>query len=401
MMKAIRISPKVWWVGAIDWQLKEFHGYTTRRGSTYNAFLIMDQKITLVDTVKAPFLGEMMERIASVVDPAKIDVIVSNHAEMDHSGSLPETIARVNPSAVYASTLGVKALEAHFHDLAGRITPVKSGDAIELGASSLKFVETRMLHWPDSMFSFLTGDNVLFSQDGFGMHYAVAKIFADENDLPTMREEAERYYANILLPYSPQVLKLLEAFPGLGLDVAVIAPDHGPLWRGDMLGTPLAWYKEFAEQAGTPNALVLYDTMWHSTEKMAFAIADAIRETGCGVQVLCLASCTRSDAAAAMLKASALVVGSPTINNDLYPRTADVLTYLRGLRPKNMIGAAFGSFGWSGESVAKIEEYLKGAGVELVAPGLKVKYVPTAAALDQCSALGKAVGDALLTRSAQ
>lgn len=214
MMKAIRVSPKVWWVGAIDWQLKEFHGYTTRRGSTYNAFLIMDRKVTLVDTVKAPFLGEMMERIASVVDPAKIDVIVSNHAEMDHSGSLPETIARVNPSAVYASTLGVKALEAHFHELARKITPVKSGDAIELGESSLKFVETRMLHWPDSMFSYLTGDNILFSQDGFGMHYAVAKIFADENDQPTMREEAERYYANILLPYSPQVLKLLEAFPG-------------------------------------------------------------------------------------------------------------------------------------------------------------------------------------------
>ena len=175
MMKAIQISPKVWWVGAIDWQLKEFHGYTTRRGSTYNAFLVMDERITLIDTVKAPFLAEMMERIASVVDPARIDVIVSNHAEMDHSGSLPETVRRVNPSAVYASTLGVKALEAHFHDLAGKITPVKSGDAIELGATSLKFVETRMLHWPDSMFSYLTGDNVLFSQDGFGMHYAVAE----------------------------------------------------------------------------------------------------------------------------------------------------------------------------------------------------------------------------------
>lgn len=400
-LKAVQVTDKVWWVGAIDWNLREFHGYRTARGTTYNAYLVLADKITLIDTVKAPFKDEMMQRVASVIgDPAKIDYIVSNHAEMDHSGALPAVMAEVKPEKVFASTMGVKALDAHFR-IGPALTAVKTGEVISLGNMSMTFIETRMLHWPDSMVSYIPEQKILFSQDGFGMHLATDKLFADENDAAVVEQEMRRYYANILLLYAPQTLKLLEDLPKLNLAIDVIAPDHGPLWRRSLLGRPMAYYAKWAAQKPEKRAVVVYSTMWHSTEKMAFAVADAIRETGCGVQVLCLASCTRSDAAAAMLKASALVVGSPTINNDLYPRTADVLTYLRGLRPKNMIGAAFGSFGWSGESVAKIEEYLKGAGVELVSPGLKVKYVPNRTAMDQCAALGKAVGDALLARSAQ
>ena len=396
-MKAVKITEHVWWVGAIDWALKEFHGYTTHRGTTYNAFLIMADKITLIDTVKAPFKNEMYARIASVVDPAKIDYIVSNHAEMDHSGALPEVIRELNPEKVFASVAGVKALHDHFR-IGDKLTPVKTGDSISLGNLNLAFVETKMLHWPDSMFTYLAEDKLLFSQDGFGMHLATNQLFVDENEWDVIETEMKRYYANILLPYAPQALKLLEVFPTLNLDIAMIAPDHGPLWRGDLLTKPLELYGKWAKQEPVDQALVIYDTMWHSTEKMAFEIADGIRSTGAKVKVMALDGHSRSDVAAEMLDVGALVVGSPTINNGLFPRTADVLTYLKGLRPKNLIGAAFGSFGWSGEAVAQINDYLKAMNVELVSDGLKLKYVPAEAELAQAYELGKLIGEKLLEK---
>ena len=226
-LKAVQVTEKVWWVGAIDWNLREFHGYRTARGTTYNAYLVVADKITLVDTVKAPFKEEMMQRIVSVIgDPAKIDYIVSNHAEMDHSGALPAVIAEVKPEKVFASPMGVKALDAHFR-LGPVLTPVKTGEVISLGNMSMTFVETRMLHWPDSMISYIPEQKILFSQDGFGMHLATEKLFADENDAAVVEQEMRRYYANILLLYAPQTLKLLEDLPKLNLAVDVIAPDHG------------------------------------------------------------------------------------------------------------------------------------------------------------------------------
>ncbi len=397
-MKAVKITEHVWWVGAIDWALKEFHGYTTHRGTTYNAFLIMADKITLIDTVKAPFKNEMYARIASVVDPSKIDYIISNHAEMDHSGALPEVIRDLNPEKVFASVAGVKALHDHFR-IGDKLTPVKTGDTISLGNMNVSFVETKMLHWPDSMFTYLAEDKLLFSQDGFGMHLATDRLFVDENEWDVIETEMKRYYANILLPYAPQALKLLEVFPTLNLDVAMIAPDHGPLWRGDLLLKPLELYGKWAKQAPVDQALVIYDTMWHSTEKMAFEIADGIRSTGAKVKVMALDGHSRSDVAAEMLDIGALVVGSPTINNGLFPRTADVLTYLKGLRPKNLIGAAFGSFGWSGEAVAQINDYLKAMNVELVSDGLKLKYVPAEAELAQAYSFGQQIGEKLLEKT--
>ena len=392
-MKAVKISEHVWWVGAIDWALKEFHGYTTHRGTTYNAFLIMADKITLIDTVKAPFKNEMYARIASVVDPAKIDYIISNHAEMDHSGALPEVIRDLNPEKVFASVAGVKALHDHFR-IGDKLTPVKTGDSISLGNMNVSFVETKMLHWPDSMFTYLAEDKVLFSQDGFGMHLATNQIFADENDWNMMETEMKRYYANILLPYAPQALKLLEVFPSLNLDIALIAPDHGPIWRGDLLLKPLELYGKWAAQAPVKQALVIYDTMWHSTEKMAFEIADGIRSTGVEVKVMALDGHSRSDVAAEMLDIGALVVGSPTINNGLFPRTADVLTYLKGLRPKNLKGAAFGSFGWSGEAAAQITEQLNAMNCETMEP-LKLKFASTKEDFEACFEYGVKIGEAI------
>ncbi len=400
-MKAVKITEKVWWVGAIDWGLKEFHGYTTHRGTTYNAFLVLSDKITLIDTVKAPFKQEMYSRIESVIgDIAKIDIIVSDHAEMDHSGALPEVIEDVKPDAVYASVMGVKALDAHFR-IADKLTAVKTGDSVDLGNMQLQFVETRMLHWPDSMFAYLTGEKVLFSQDGFGMHFATEKIWADENYWPDMEREMAKYYANILLPYAPQALKLLDVFPSLNLDIDVIAPDHGPCWRGGLLTKPLELYAKWAAQKPTKKAVVFFDTMWHSTEKMAMEISDGIRAAGADVRVMPLEAYNRSDVAAEILDAGAIVVGSPTINNEMYPRTADVLTYIKGLRPQNKIGAAFGSFGWSGESVAKINEYLTAMKVELIHPGLKLKYIPGKEDLEQCFEMGKTIGEKLVALAAE
>ena len=396
-LKAIKISEHVYWVGAIDWGLREFHGYATSKGSTYNAYLVMADSPVLIDTVKSQFVDEMYARISSVVDPKKIRTIVSNHSEMDHSGGLPRVAADIKPERIYASVNGQKALEAHFR-MGKDITPVKTGDSIDLGGLMLSFVETKMLHWPDSMFSYLKEDKLLFSQDGFGMHYATDKIFEDHNDWAIVQQELKKYYANILLPYSGQVLKLLDDFPKLNLAVDIIATDHGPIWRKD-LGRIFELYRKWATQKPEPKAVVVFDTMWHSTERMALSIADGIRDSGADVQVIPLDVSSRSDVATAILCAGAIMVGSPTINNNLYPHTADVLSYLKGLRPKNLIGAAFGSFGWSGESVPQVSALLKEMGVELIDDGIKVKYVPTNDDLAKCFDLGQRTGRALLSKA--
>lgn len=397
-LKAIQISGRVWWVGAIDWGLREFHGYSTHRGSTYNAYLVMAAKPTLIDTVKAPFKGEMLARISSVVDPSEIKIVVSNHAEMDHSGCLPEIISLMKPEKVYASANGVKALDAHFR-IGPQLTAVKTGDRISLGDMNLAFVETKMLHWPDSMVSYLEEENLLFSQDAFGMHLATDRIFEDENQWPVVEQEMRKYFANILLPYSQQILKQLGEFAKLNLPIKTIAPDHGPVWRRD-IGRPLEMYKAWSEQSPESRAVIMYDTMWHSTERMAAAVADGVRSGGASAKVIPLDGSTRSDVATEALCAGALVVGSPTINNNMFPKTADVLSYLKGLRPKNLVGAAFGSFGWSGEAVPQVNAILKEMGVELLSDGVKAKYVPTEDDFKQCFDLGVRIGEALKSRAA-
>lgn len=398
--KAVKISDKVWWVGAIDWNLKEFHGYHTHRGTTYNAYLVLGEKPTLIDTVKAPFKEEMYSRIASVMDPSKIEIIVSNHAEPDHSGALADAIADLQPEKVYASVAGVRILDAQFH-IGEKLTAVKTGDSIDLGGLSLSFVETKMLHWPDSMFSYLKEEKILFTQDGFGMHLATDRLFIDENPWDVVEEEMRKYYANILLLFSPQVLKLLEVFPSLNLDVQYIATDHGPVWRGADVAKPLELYRKFAEQKPEPRAVVVYDTMWEATDKMGRAIADGIRSTGAGVTVCCMHSRFRSDVATAVMGAGALVVGSPTINNMLFPSVADVLCYLKGLRPKNLIGATFGSFGWSGEAAVQAAEILKSMNAEMPEEPLKLKFASSQEDFQKCFDFGVRIGRLLLERAKQ
>lgn len=397
-LKAVKISEKVYWVGAIDWNVTDFHGYSTDRGSTYNAFLVLDEKVTLIDTVKAPFKDHLLSRISSVIEPEKIDYIISNHAEPDHSGSLAAIINAVKPEKVFASVAGKKALEMHY-SLDIEIDAVKTGDEISIGQDTVKFIETKMLHWPDSMFSYLAGEKMLFSQDAFGMHLAGSKLFANEYDNSLLYWEGQKYYANILLLYSKKIKQLIDKLPELNLDIECVAPDHGPLWRGQQdIAKVISWYSKWAEQPLSNKAVVVYDTMWQSTEKMANAVGEGLRTAGCEVELISMHAKDRSYVATKVAEAGAVLAGSPTLNNCLFPSMADVLTYVKGLRPQNKIGAAFGSFGWSGESVKQIEEYLQAMNVELVAPGLKIKYVPKQDDLEQCFNLGKQVGEELKKR---
>jgi len=391
--KAMKVTDHVYWVGAIDWGIRDFHGYLTERGTTYNAFLVMADKITLVDTVKSPFKDQLLARIASVVDPKKIDYIVSNHAEMDHSGSLVQVIDAVQPEKVFASVVGSKSLKEHFH-LDREIVPVKNGESLSLGNLSLTFLETRMLHWPDNMFSYLPEERVLFSQDAFGMHLATSQRWAEEIDESVLEWEGAKYFANILLPYSSLVLKLIDKVKSLNLAIDIIACDHGPMWRRD-LGKIIGWYARWAEQKPTLKAVVVFDTMWHSTAKMAEAIGEGLIAGGAHPKLMPLKSNHRSNVATEIIDAGALLVGSPTLNNNMYPSVADLLTYLKGLRPQNLIGAAFGSYGWSGEAVGQVRDILQAMNVELVGEGLRVKYVPGTDVLNQCYELGQNVAEKL------
>jgi len=383
--KAVQISEHVYWVGAIDFSLREFHGYATQRGTTYNAYLVVGEKVTLIDTVKAPYKGEMLARISSVTEPDNIDVIISNHSEMDHSGCLAEVIDLVQPESVLASAKGVEALREHFG--LDCVEALADGESLGVGDLTLSFYETRMLHWPDSMFTYLHADGILFSQDGFGMHLASFERFADELDPPILEYEAAKYYANILLPYSNLVSKTLERVSQSGLDIRMVAPDHGPIWRKD-IPKVLDWYAKWADQKPTCKALVVYDTMWHSTELMAKAIGEGVSAGGARALLLPLAGSHRSDVATQLLDAGALVVGSPTMNNNIFPTLSDVLTYIKGLRPKNLIGAAFGSYGWGGEANKQLLAVLEEMKVQLVGEAIKAKYVPDEAALGQCYELG-------------
>jgi flavorubredoxin len=393
IFKPVKLSEHVYWVGAIDWPIRDFHGYATKRGSTYNAYLILADKVTLVDTVKAPFREELLGRISALIDPKRIDYIISNHSEMDHSGCLKEMIEEIRPEKVFASVMGCKALKEHFK-IDHELTPLKDGDELSLGNLNLSFWETRMLHWPDSMFTYIKEEKLLFSQDAFGMHLASSERFCDEVDQSVIDYESATYYANILMPYSQLITSLLGKLEKSGLAIDIIAPDHGPVWRRD-LGRIFSLYRKWAEQKPMNKAVVLFQTMWHSTELMARAIEEGLREGGTDVKIMTIGPFHRSDVAYEVLDAGALVAGASTLNNNMLPAMADVLTYLKGLKPKNLIGAAFGSYGWSGEAAGQVQEYLQAMKVDLVSEPIKAKYVPDDEVLKACFELGKAISSKL------
>ena len=390
-MKVCEIKKDIYWVGAVDWNVRDFHGYSTYKGSTYNSFLIMDDKITLFDTVKREFKGDLLHHIKTIIDPSKIDYIVVNHVEMDHTGSLPEIMKLVKPEKLICSSMGKKALLQHFHREDWPYEVVSPGYTLNLGKRSVQFVETRMLHWPDSMFSYIPEEKLLISSDGFGQHWATSERFDDEVDFSELMSHAEKYYANILLLFSPLVRKLLERVKELGIEIDMIAPDHGLIWRSHVKDI-LNAYGDWAHHKTRKKALVIYDTMWHSTEIMAKAIADGIEQEGVSVKLMNLKANHRSDIIAEALDAGALVFGSPTLNNGVLPRMAGLLSYMKGLKPRNKIGAAFGSYGWSGEAVKLMNKNMEEMKFDIIKPGIRVKYVPTHDHLKECVDMGKRIG---------
>ncbi len=392
-MKPIEIAKDIYDVGVTDWNIRDFHGYSTYLGTTYNAFLILDEKIVLIDTVKKEFADQYLDHIAQVIDPKKIDIVISNHTEMDHSGSLPRVMHRIGEDKpVICSKMGLKNLSLHYRQKFN-YKDVENGEMLSIGKRTLTFLETRMLHWPDSMFTYIKEDGILISSDAFGQHYAGWQKYDDQIGDAIMAH-AKKYFANILLLYSPKILKLVETVTEAGLNIRMICPDHGIIWRKDPKKIINA-YVEWSQQIPRKKALVIYDTMWHSTEKMAEAIADGLISEGIDTTVMHLRKWHRSDIMTEVLDAGAVIVGSPTLNNGLFPTVADFLTYMKGLKPKNKIAGAFGSYGWSGESVKFIHQELESMKFNVMEPGMRIQYAPDPEGIKSCTEFGKQIGQKL------
>lgn len=385
----------VYWVGVVDWAIRKFHGQelSTHRGSSYNAYLITDEKTVLVDTVWGPFQDQLIENIREVVDPAKIDIVIANHAEVDHSGSLPAVMRNTPNATVVVSQRGRESIEGHFHQ-PWNFKAVKTGDKINIGQNDLVFVEAPMLHWPDSMFTYLTGKNILMPNDAFGQHYATAFRFNDQVNEQELYEEAIKYYANILTPFSSLVLKKIDEVLSLNLVVDMIAPSHGVIWRKDPLQI-VKKYQEWAAQKPEKSAVILYDTMWEGTRQMAEAIGQGLVASGVPYKMFHMAVSDRNDVITEIFKAKAIIVGSPTFNQGILPTLSPVLEDLKGLKFQNKIGAAFGSYGWSGESVQIIEENLNRCKIQPVAEGVRAKWQPRMDDITKCKELGQNVAQAM------
>ena len=388
-MPPVKVLENIFWVGAVDWNKRHFHGfsYSTHRGTTYNAYLIIDEKVALVDTVEHPFSEEMIEKIKEIIDPSKIDYLIANHVESDHSGSIKEVL-KLAPNATVVGTEACKAgLEKHYFGN-WKFQTVKTGDTLSLGERTLTFLEARMLHWPDSMFTYIEKDALLLSNDGFGQHLASSKRFDDEVDQDILMWEAGKYYANILWLYSALVIKKIEQVQKLGLKINMIAPSHGMIWRKDPMKIVTAYLK-WAKGEAEKKVIIVYDTMWESTEKMAKAMLDGIVSEGLEATLYRLPFSDNGDIIGELLDTKGILVGSATINNGVLPTVSPFLREMEGLRPKNKLAGVFGSYGWGGGATAAIEKSLKLAGMKFVSPPLTVKWVPNKEELQKCYEFGQ------------
>ncbi len=376
-MKAIQIKEGVYWVGVVDWDLRNFHGYLTQRGSTYNAYLIIDEKITLIDNVKYYLADELIARISSIIDPSKIDIIVQNHIEMDHSSSLPMIMKKAPNAKIYASPKGVEGIPKHFKQDWDFVT-VKTGDTLNLGKRTLNFVQTPMVHWPDNMVSYCPEEKIIFSNDAFGQHIASSERFDDEYPFNIIMEEAMKYYANIVLPYGKQVQKALEVVGTLDIDT--VCPSHGIIWR-KYIPEIIEKYKKWSANETEEKALIIYDTMWKSTEMMAKAIQAVFADMGIHICMCNLQHNHISDIMTHLTTAKYICVGSPTLNNNMLPTVAAFLTYMKGLAPKDRYGLAFGSYGWGGQSIGLVHDVLESCGFNMMDMH-RLQYIPDQEDLD-------------------
>jgi flavorubredoxin len=384
-LNKIEIKPDIYWVGGIDWDLRSFHGYNTPKGTTYNAYLIIDNKITLIDTVKHYLFNEMINRIKEIVDPSKIDYIISNHVEMDHSGSITKLLEFCPNAKIITSTRGEKGLHLHYKKELN-LKVVNSGDKLNIGKKILTFFHIPMVHWPDSMVTYICSDKLLLPNDAFGQHIASCERFDEELEWGILKQDAAKYYANIVMPYGDQVKKALEMLTKL--DINMIAPSHGIIWK-KYLSNILKEYSKWANFETENKALIVYDSMWGSTEKIAYALYEGLEETGIKVTIRNLKNTHISDIITDVLLSKFILLGSPTMNNTMLPTMGGFLTYLKGLKPRNRIGFVFGSYGWGGQAVGEIEKILRELSWDLPIKSLNINYVPNKNDLKNTKKIGE------------
>ena len=394
---SFNLKENITWVGKIDWELKKFHGeeYSTHRGSTYNSYLIRDEKTVLIDTVWHPFAKEFVENLKKEIDLNDIDFIVANHAEIDHSGGLPELLRHIPGTPIYCTRNAVKSLKGHYHQ-DWNFKTIKTGDKLNLGSKELIFIEAPMLHWPDSMFCYLTKDNILFSNDAFGQHYASELMYNDLVDQAELFQECIKYYANILTPFSRFVEKKIDQFVNLNLPLDMICTSHGVIWRENPLQIVekyMKWANDYQENQVT----IIYDTMWNGTRRMAEAIAKGIKEVDPTllIKLFNSARSDMNDIITEIFKSKLIIVGSPTINKGILHSVAAIIEMIKGLSFKNKKAVGFGTYGWSGESVKIINEELKEAGFEVLNEGIKALWNPDENSLQECIDFGKDISEGL------
>jgi flavorubredoxin len=393
-MERYLLKDEIWWVGVVDWDSRDFHGYEIARGTTYNAYLILDEKVALVDGCREGFGPEMLRRVQGCCGQRAIDCMIINHVEPDHSGAIPWLVERLRPGRIYCSKRAKEALPLYYGAEVVEgwdLQTVGTGDEISLGRNTLQFIEAPMLHWPDSMFTYVKQAKTLLPNDAFGQHLASSKRFADELDPSVVMDEASTYYANILMPVSGQIQKMLTKIEEMGLEIEAIGPSHGVIWRRpEDVARIIQAYAGWSRFQAPERVTLIYDTMWHSTEKMTMAIADGVAQEGVECSVLRLSLSPRAEAARQILESRAFLVGTPTLNNQMFPTVGDFLTYIKGLRPKERVVGAYGSYGWGGGGVKLVDAELRALGLDVMGP-FEVKYRPGAEDLEACAELGREV----------
>jgi flavorubredoxin len=388
-MNKVTLAEGINWVGVVDWNLRDFHGYTTRRGATYNAYLIQDEKTALVDTVKHTFSNELLSKICEFIDPGKLDYIIINHLEKDHSSSLPIVAKYAKNATVIASPRGKDAIIEHY-GANFNIQTMKTGDKLKLGKRTLQFVEAPMVHWPDSMFTYVIEDKILMPNDAFGQHYATSERFDDQVDEHVLMEEAKTYYANILMPLGSVITRKLEEVIKMDIPIEMIAPSHGLIWRSDPSKIIKA-YLNWSSGASVNKVVIVYDTMWGSTDTMARAITEGVASQGVDVKLMKLRTLDTTDIITEILDAKAVIVGSPTLHNGIFPTLGGFLTHITGLKPKDKLWGFFGSYGWGGGAIKGMKEMAQKAGFEIYEPSLEVRFVPDQEDLKKCSEFGQQI----------
>ncbi|MHA1106639.1 MAG: anaerobic nitric oxide reductase flavorubredoxin [Promethearchaeota archaeon] len=393
---SFKVKNNVYWVGKVDWELQKFHGdeYSTDRGSTYNSYLIKEEKIVLIDTVWKPFSKEFVENLSKEVDLNKIDYVITNHAESDHSGALPELMEKIPETPIYCTANGVKSIKGHYHK-DWNFQVVKTGDTLDIGnGKQLIFVEMKMLHWPDSMACYLTGDNILFSNDAFGQHYATEYMYNDLVDQDELFAECIKYYANILTPFSMFVDKKIKEVLDLKIPIDIIATSHGVIWRDNptqIVEKYLAWANDYQENQIT----ILYGTMWDGTKRMAEAITKGIREIDkkVNVKLYNIAKTDKNDLITEIFKSRIILVGSPTIGGGVLSGVAEILEMIKEMRFKNKKAASFGCYGWSGESIKIIKEHLEKSGFSVINEGIRALWNPDDESIGKCVEFGREIAN--------